>query len=310
MRDPIGIKDDKYFEKQEGIVTLQYPFEELPVPDNGRYQLHNEIDDCIVCDKCAKVCPVNCIDIEPVKAVEEIGKTSDGTPKRIYAAKFDIDMAKCCFCGLCTTVCPTECLTMTKEFDFSVFDLKEHNFVFGEMTDGEIIEKKEELEKFNEQKLKDKEAKAKPVAAVSDSVEVSEDKKKPAFRPKVKTASTEGEPAKKPVFKPKIKSPSAEEGNKFSKPVFKPKIKPQIESEADDKPMKPVFRPKIKSKVENEDKLESTSEEQMPKKPVYKPKIKAKKTTVEENELKTEESSEERKKPNKPVFRPKIKPKK
>ena len=169
MRDPIGIKDDKYFDKQEGIVTLQYPFEELPVPDNCRYQLHNEIDDCIVCDKCAKVCPVNCIDIEPVRAVEEIGKTSDGTPKRIYAAKFDIDMAKCCFCGLCTTVCPTECLTMTKEFDFSVFDIKEHNFVFGEMTEGEIAEKKDVLEKFNEQKLKDKEAQATSVEIVLET---------------------------------------------------------------------------------------------------------------------------------------------
>ena len=91
-----------------------------PIPDVGRYRLHNEIDDCIVCDKCAKICPVDCIDIEPIKATEEIGKTSDGTPKRIYAAKFDIDMGKCCFCGLCTTVCPTECLTMTKVYDFSV----------------------------------------------------------------------------------------------------------------------------------------------------------------------------------------------
>ena len=38
-------------------------------PDTGRYKLHNEIDDCIVCDKCAKICPVNCITIEPIKTL-------------------------------------------------------------------------------------------------------------------------------------------------------------------------------------------------------------------------------------------------
>jgi NADH-quinone oxidoreductase subunit I len=121
----LSITDKNYFAQREGIATIQYPHEMQPIPEVGRYRLHNEIDDCIVCDKCAKICPVDCIDIEPIRATEEIGKTSDGTSKRIYAAKFDIDMGKCCFCGLCTTVCPTECLTMTKVYDFSVTDIRE-----------------------------------------------------------------------------------------------------------------------------------------------------------------------------------------
>jgi formate hydrogenlyase subunit 6/NADH:ubiquinone oxidoreductase subunit I len=140
------IRSENYFARQEGIATVPYPRVRLPVPDVGRYQLHNEIDDCIVCDKCAKICPVDCITIEPIKSGQEIGKTSDGTPKRIYAAKFDIDMGKCCFCGLCTTVCPTECLTMTKTYDFSVFDIREHNVPFAEMTQAQIEEKKNEWE--------------------------------------------------------------------------------------------------------------------------------------------------------------------
>ena len=159
-RKPIAPEEQNYFDQQNGLFTTQYPKEQLPVPDNGRYKLHNEIEDCIVCDKCAKVCPVDCIDIEPVRAVGEIGKTSDGTSKRIYAAKFDIDMAKCCFCGLCTTVCPTECLTMTNDYDFSAFDFAEHNFAFGEMTPLEILEKKKELEEFTKQKEEAKKAKA------------------------------------------------------------------------------------------------------------------------------------------------------
>jgi NADH-quinone oxidoreductase subunit I len=157
-----------------------------PIPDNGRYRLHNEIDDCIVCDKCAKICPVDCITIEPIKAAEEIGKTSDGTPKRIYAAKFDIDMGKCCFCGLCTTVCPTECLTMTKVFDFSVTDMSEHNFAFAEMSEAEIAEKK----MIAEERQKAKTA-VKPVtpAITSEDVKTEELPKpvaKPVFRPKIK----------------------------------------------------------------------------------------------------------------------------
>ena len=149
---PISIKDKTYFDKPEGIATIQYPHVQLPVPDTGRYKLHNEIDDCIVCDKCVKVCPVDCITIEPIRATEEIGRTSDGTPKRIYAAKFDIDMGKCCFCGLCTTVCPTECLTMTKTYDFSVFDIRQHNFEFADMTPLQIEEKKKLFEEYQKTK--------------------------------------------------------------------------------------------------------------------------------------------------------------
>ena len=153
-RSSLSVQSPHYFENQEGIATVQYPFESIVVPDNGRYKLHNEIDDCIVCDKCVKVCPVNCITIEPIKSPEEFGKTSDGTPKRIYAAKFDIDMGKCCFCGLCTTVCPTECLTMTKEFDFSTFDIKNHYFEFGNMTAHEIEAKKNQWDEFLKNKIK------------------------------------------------------------------------------------------------------------------------------------------------------------
>lgn len=194
-RTPVAIQEPHYFEKTEGINTVAFPHVMQPIPDNGRYRLHNEIDDCIVCDKCAKICPVDCITIEPVKAVEEIGKTSDGTPKRIYAAKFDIDIGKCCFCGLCTTVCPTECLTMTKVYDFSVFDMKEHNFAFAEMTDSEIELRKKELEEFQKNKAAAKTV-VTPVNAPSSTVIPTSEKPADNEAPK---------PVAKPVFRPKIK---------------------------------------------------------------------------------------------------------
>nr|WP_252737204.1 4Fe-4S dicluster domain-containing protein [Reichenbachiella agariperforans] len=287
-RKPIGVADKDYFEHKEGIFTLKYPQEEFPVPDNGRYQLHNEIDDCIVCDKCAKVCPVNCIDIEPVRATEEIGKTSDGTSKKIYPAKFDIDMSKCCFCGLCTTVCPTECLTMTKEYDFSVFDLKAHNFEFSDMTADAVEEKKKELEIFNAEKEK-----AKAAAAAAKASTAKPAAAKPSFKPRVKPAATEGEatpekkPAARPAFKPKVKKVDSESQE------------PNVDTESKEpkaKSQKPVFRPKIKKaggESQEAADSETNSESKEPKakspKPVFRPKIKKKKTDDGESSTQSEE---------------------
>jgi NADH-quinone oxidoreductase subunit I len=141
------VSNNNYFKNLEGTNTIQYPKQELPVPEVGRYQLEVEIDDCIVCDLCAKVCPVDCIDIEAIKSTEVIGQTSDGSKKMLYAAKFDIDMAKCMYCGLCTIVCPTECIIMTNQYDKSVFELKDLTYEFSDMTPEDAAEKRDLLEK-------------------------------------------------------------------------------------------------------------------------------------------------------------------
>ncbi|UZR95076.1 4Fe-4S dicluster domain-containing protein [Chondrinema litorale] len=307
-RDAIPAVDDNYFAKKEGIVTLRYPKEEIPVPDNGRYKLHNEIDDCIVCDKCAKICPVNCIDIEPVKATEVIGNTSDGTAKRLYAAKFDIDMAKCCFCGLCTTVCPTECLTMTKDYDFSEFDVTEMNYGFATMTPEEADEKRRAYDAAQEAK------KAKTLAAEATS-EVKDSPKKPvvrrAVRPVAKKSSEPNTEEKKatpakPAFKPKMKS----------KPVVK---KSSEETSGEEKTVRPKVRPKVSAKVkpvmkkpegEEQTSSESAGEEVKKSRPVIRPKISAKVKPVmkkpEGEEQKPSETTGEEVKKSRPVIRPKI----
>lgn len=159
-RKSVDIKSDNYFEQKEGIVTVQYPREKLPVPEVGRYQLQVEIDDCIVCDLCAKICPVDCIEIESIKATGPIGQTSDGTTKRLYAAKFDIDMAKCLYCGLCTVVCPTECITMTDQYDRSVTNISELTYKFSDMSAEEAEEKRSELAKQVAERQAAKEAAA------------------------------------------------------------------------------------------------------------------------------------------------------
>lgn len=154
----IPVTSNNYFKQQEGTQTIQYPHQQMAVPEVGRYQLDVEIDDCIVCDLCAKICPVNCIDIESIKSTEGvIGETSDGSKKLLYAAKFDIDMAKCMYCGLCTIVCPTECIVMTNQYDRTTFTLSDLTYEFSDM-EPEVAEEKRRL--FDEQQAAKAAAKA------------------------------------------------------------------------------------------------------------------------------------------------------
>ncbi len=183
---PKGLENRNYSQEKDGLVTFFYPYETIPMPDNGRYRLYNEIEDCIVCDKCAKVCPVDCIEIEAIKATEQVGTTSDGSPIRLYAGKFDIDMAKCCYCGLCTTVCPTECLTMTKVYDYSEFDVTDMMYHFTNLSPEKAQEKKDFLVQFQKEKSEKNVPKTDIVAEQIDAKTSEETPKKPIFRPKIK----------------------------------------------------------------------------------------------------------------------------
>jgi NADH-quinone oxidoreductase subunit I len=250
QRSQHNIQDPSYFSQSTGITTLQYPHIDIPTPDNGRYQLHNEMDDCIVCDKCVKVCPVDCIEIEPIKATGLVGHASDGSPIRLYAAKFDIDMSKCCFCGLCTTVCPTECLTMTSEYDFSVYEVKEHNFSFANLTAEEAAEKKKLYEQFVAEKEEMKKAVSSPESPVTSpeslvaslqSEVASPEVKKPAFKPSFKAKAVSSPESLVASQESEAKSPESEVASpEVKKPAFKPSFKAKAK---DSSPTSDVQRP-------------------------------------------------------------------
>lgn len=337
-----SLDTDNYFAQDKGIVTLQYPYEALPIPDNGRNRLHNEIDDCIVCDKCAKICPVDCIDIVAIKSTEEIGLTSDGSSKRLYAATFDIDMAKCCFCGLCTTVCPTECLTMTPTFDYSEFDVRNMNYHFTDLSPEEAIEKQAIYDRKQAEKAAAKLAGIPQLPVVGQTVAGSEGstEAKPAFKPKFPVAkpvapkeevaeiSEVVEEKPKVVFKPKMPQPKIQEETKAEaapisestdeepkpKPAFKPKMMvPKI-------PSLPAQSEEIVDSRESSVVSPSTDDIEPKPKPVFKPKMLVPKIPslpqqpdkIEEPilpiEAKAEESKEEISEQPKPkiVFKPKM----
>jgi len=313
-RNANNVQSGDYFGGPNGMVTVQYPKETVPVPDHGRYRLHNEMDDCIVCDKCAKICPVDCIEIEPIKATEEVGRASDGSVIRLYAAKFDIDMAKCCYCGLCTTVCPTESLTMTKTFDYSEFDVRDMVYAYSNLSPEEAQEKRDLLEQFQREK-----ANAKEIAAKKATPEV----KKPAFKPTMKphkTAvttsmnnpvvepttstskfhpknwdSTKTRNAEKPIFvfnpNPVVRSTEEVTKDIIQKSGFKPTQKPVA---------KPGFRPTMKPK--SAESTEGATPTPTAAKPAFRPTMKPKAAESTEGATPTPPAA-------KPAFRPTMKPK-
>lgn len=150
-------------------VTVQYPDVRLKLPERARNRLYVNIDDCIGCDQCSMACPVDCITIETIKSTadQDLGTTSTGHKKRLHVPRFDIDIAKCCYCGLCVYPCPTECIVMTDVYEFSEFD--RHNLIynFSSMTQADVQEAKEKLQKTEAEAAAKKAAAAaaKPTAA-------------------------------------------------------------------------------------------------------------------------------------------------
>jgi formate hydrogenlyase subunit 6/NADH:ubiquinone oxidoreductase subunit I len=194
-REPMSITDPEYFRQQGRNVTIQYPAEKIPVPDTGRHRLYMETEDCIGCDKCANVCPVDCITIEKIKATDDLGTTSDGSKKKFYLPTFDIDMAKCMYCGLCTVVCPTECLVMTKSYDYSVYDRDNLVFHFGNLSPEEAEQKQRELDEFEAAKkaAKQKAAQQKKAQQQQNSGQADATRTKPSGDRSASESSEGGE---------------------------------------------------------------------------------------------------------------------
>jgi len=111
-----------YFDK-ERLITVQYPEERNPLPENYRnfpFLVYDGDDSqaglrCVACKICEKECPPQCIYI-----VKSEDKKPDymGKPQ-FYPKVFDIDISVCMSCQICVEVCPFEAIKMDKEFELS-----------------------------------------------------------------------------------------------------------------------------------------------------------------------------------------------
>ena len=95
----------------EGVFTVQYPNEKLPLPERYRGFPFHVIDPdtgksrCTACGICAQVCPPQCIWI--------VRASDPETGKRMReAAEFYIDTSMCMSCGFCVEFCNFNAIKM------------------------------------------------------------------------------------------------------------------------------------------------------------------------------------------------------
>ena len=86
-------------------VTLEYPEKRLEPSENLRGL--PEVNGCVGCLTCTKVCPANAITV-----------TKDENKKVIIT----FDIKKCIFCGNCAYYCPKNAIKMSKKYELANSD--------------------------------------------------------------------------------------------------------------------------------------------------------------------------------------------
>ncbi|KAA3606405.1 MAG: 4Fe-4S dicluster domain-containing protein [Calditrichaeota bacterium] len=240
--------------KNKGTFTTQYPKETLTAPAFSRQQLHNNIDDCIGCKKCAMACPVDCIDIVTVKAgADELSDCSDGTKRRLHLTVYDIDMAKCMFCGLCTYPCPTHCLTINDDHNFIKFERSELKYKFSAYSPEDVVRIEKEAAEREVIAKAEKAAKAKAKAEAAAKKKAAEVAKAKAEAEKVETApepeKTEPKAKTEPVAKTQVEQVVEVKKEEVKLPVAEAK-----ENEAKAEEIKPTEDASKEANSDNETK--------------------------------------------------------
>ena len=192
-----------YFDK-ERLITVQYPEERSPLPENYRnfpFLIYDGNDPhaglrCVACQICEKECPPQCIYIikSKDKKPDYIGKP------QFYPATFDIDISVCMSCQICVEVCPFEAIKMDKDFELS----KRERF-------DNLLFRKEELSRSNEYYHKIHPVEAAAVDKnLADAAAAAEAKKKAAAEAAAKAAAAKAQAEAAPT---KVASPESAAGS-------------------------------------------------------------------------------------------------
>lgn len=125
---PEGIAERSSY-AADGIFTIQYPEEKLPVPEEFRYipfLVYEEGENgeknlrCTSCGICAKVCPPQCIWI--TRTVDPVTKRPVPAPAQFY-----IDVDICMNCGMCAEFCPFDAIKMDHDYEIATYQRHSEN---------------------------------------------------------------------------------------------------------------------------------------------------------------------------------------
>lgn len=114
-------------------ITEFYPYERPELPEGARgipVLLSDEEGNlkCVACELCAKICPVQIIEIVYHRGEGEKGKK--------VLDEFNLDASRCMFCGLCAEVCPFEAIAMSDIYEMSTDDPT--TFIYDKIRLGEL----------------------------------------------------------------------------------------------------------------------------------------------------------------------------
>jgi NADH-quinone oxidoreductase subunit I len=127
--------DRRQSPKATGVFTVQYPEEQLTIPEEFRYipfLIYEENEDgtvqdrCTSCGICAKVCPPQCIWIVRSNDPE----TGRPVPE---PTEFFIDIDICMNCGLCAEYCPFDAIKMDHDFEIASYNRMDKHIFNKEM---------------------------------------------------------------------------------------------------------------------------------------------------------------------------------
>ena len=116
MRITIG----QFFKRS---VTVQYPYETLPIP--ARFRGHIELvrdpetgqAKCYACKLCERACPSDCIIVDGAKI--------EGAKKKSVTV-YKLDFTKCSLCGSCVEACRDAAIRFSRDYNLAGFSKEEY----------------------------------------------------------------------------------------------------------------------------------------------------------------------------------------